>query len=259
MLEYREIPAQLPSTLKAVLTVAQYPCQRCVFKKLSTIDQFSAFFNLRLTQTYVALCWKARFEGADDPIYFDVKQGRISQDFYDLVWLEVSYLESLWGLCQLVAPLMLDGLHQRGGEELVDRFSSLFLFRAAVMESANQQIELSFGYVEVSSRAVDTAFKLKAKGLRDGLTPREAKRLRDLTIRLPLINSEALNLIIAMVATSFRNKAVRGQFEMLVTATANLWEKKATVARKQGSWGWNHGVKLKGSSNSTYSPVHSDS
>jgi hypothetical protein len=256
MLKHREIPDGLPPIQQAILTIAQYPCRRCLQEKLFTDDQRGAFAELSLKQDCIALCWKARFEGVDDPIYPELKEGRISQDFYDLIWLEVSYWEALWGLCQLVAPLMLEDMIQYGGE-VPDGFCSQFLFRALVMEATNPHIKASFGYVEVPAQLIQKALKLKAKAWNGELTPAEEKRIQKLTCRLPFFTPLALKWLLLTVSKAPRNKAVQGQFEMFATASASLCTKKATVAYKNGCWGWNNGVLLKGQSNSTYAPARS--
>jgi hypothetical protein len=258
MLKHREIPHGLPPIQQAILTIAQYPCRRCIQEKLFTDDQRKAFFELSLKQDCIALCWKARFEGADDPIYPELREGRISQDFYDLVWLEVSYWEVLWGLCQLAAPLMVENMIQCR-TEVPDGFCSQFLFKALVMEATNPHIEASFGYVEVPAQLIEKALKLKAKAWNGELTPAEEKRIQKLTSRLPFFTPLALKWLLLTVSKAPRNKAVQGQFEMFATASASLCTKKAKVAHKNGCWGWNNGVLLKGQSNSTYAPARSSS
>lgn len=258
MLEPRKMPDGLSPNLQAILTVAQYPCRHCVQKKLFTDDQRAAFLKLSLKQDCIALCWKARFEGTDDPIYSELREGRMSQDFYDLVWLEVSYWEALWGLCQLATPLMAENMIQRG-TEIPDGFCSQFLFRALVMEATNPHLEASFGYVEVPAQSIEKALKLKAKAWNGELTSQEEKRIQKLTSRLPFFTSLALKWLLLTVSKAPKNKAVQGQFEMFATANANLCTKKAKVAHKNGCWGWNNGVLLKGQSNSTYAPARSSS
>ena len=258
MLKHREIPDGLPPIQQAILTIAQYPCRRCLQEKLFTNDQRRAFAELSLKQDCIALCWKARFEGVDDPIYPELKEGQISQDFYDLVWLEVSYWEALWGLCQLVAPLMLEDMIDRGSE-VPDGFCGQFLFKALVMEATNPHIEASLGYVEFPARPIAQALKLKAKAWNGQLTPKEEKRIQKLTSRLPSFTPLALKWLLLAVSKALRNKAVQGQFEMFATASACLYAKKAKVAHKGGCWGWNNGVLLKGQSDSTYAPARSSS
>ena len=258
MLEPRKMPDGLSPNLQAILTVAQYPCRNCVQKKMSTLDQLSAFIELSLKQNCIALCWKARFEGADDPISRKLREGLISQDFYDLVWLEVSYWEALWGLCQLTTPLMVEEMIQRGSE-VPDGFCSQFLFKALVMESTHPHIEASLGYVELPARPIAQALKLKAKAWNSELTPKEEKRIQKLLSRLPSYTPLALKWLLLTVSKALRNKAVQGQFEMFATASVCLYAKKAKIAHHDGCWGWNNGVLLKGQSDSTYAPARSSS
>lgn len=250
-----EPPDHFTPTQQAIFYVTQYPCQHCLFPKLSTTDQFSSFFKLRLSQTYIALCWTARLVGDDDPIYSVMKEKVISQDVYDWVHLKVSYFETLWALCQLLAPRMAESLRQLGREDLADKTTALSLFRGGLIEKANGEIEASFGYVQVSGRKADTALKLVAKAIREGLTPKELTRLQNLGRGGRESNS--LGLLIVSAYQNFKSKAVKAQFELFLLATANLCEKEATMARKRGSWGWNNGVKLTGSKSSVYHPVHS--
>ena len=258
MLEPRKMPDGLSPNLQAILTVAQYPCRDCVQRQMSTLDQFSAFIELSLKQDCIALCWKARFEGTDDPISFELREGRMSQDFYDLVWLEVSYWEALWGLCQLTTPLMMEEMMQRGSE-VPDEFCSQFLFKALVMEATNPHMEASLGYIELPARPIAQALKLKAKAWNGELTPKEEKRIQKLTSRLPSFTPLTLKWLLLAVSKALRNKAVQGHFEMFATASASLYAKKAKVTYNGGCWGWNNGVLLKGQRNSTYAPARSSS
>jgi hypothetical protein len=248
-----ESPDHFTPTQQAVLYVTQYPCLHCVLPKLSTVDQLSYFFNWRLAQTYIALCWSARLAGYDDPLYPELKQKVISKDFYEWVHLKVSYFEALWVLCQFLAPRIAEGVRELGRKN-EDRITALLLFRGAVMENANWQVELSCDYVEVSGRNVDTALKLRAKAIKEGLTQKEVLRLQRVTQNSP--SSNCLSLLV-LTAQKINNKAITAQFEIFMLAMANLCEKEATMARKEGSWGWNNGVKLTGSKSSVYCPVHS--
>jgi hypothetical protein len=254
-----EPPEHFTPTEKAIFYVTQYPCQHCVLPKLSTIDQLSSFVGLRQAQTFVALCWSARVVGRDDPLYPKLKDKSISRNLYDWAHLKASYFETLWGLCQILAPRIADELKASGRENLAGLPVALFLFKAAVMERANWSIELSFGYVEISGRNVDKALKLKAKSIREGLTQRESARLHKLSKGDGYHRSCSASLLALAVAQNFKNKAVMAQFELFMSATANLCEKEATMARKNGCWGWNNGVKLTGSKSSGYCPAHSES
>jgi hypothetical protein len=251
-----EPPEHLTPTEQAIFYVAQYPCQHCLFPKLSTADQFSSFWNWRIAQTHIALCWKTRLAGHDDPLYLAMKQGVISKDFYEWAHLKASYFETLWVLCQLLVPQMAERTTKLGREDLGNKITALFLFRAAVMEKANWQIEISCDYVEVSGRNVDTALKLQAKAIKKGLTQKEALRLQRLTLNSS--KSKFSSLLRIMMALNFNNKAVKGQFELFMLATANLCEKEATMARKGGSYGWDNGVKLTGTGSGVYVPIVSE-
>lgn len=248
-----EMPPNLTPTEQAIFYVAQYPCECCLLPKLSTTDQISAFWNWRRTQTCIALCWKARVIGLDDPIYSLVKQKVISRDFYDWIHLKVSYFETLWVLCQLLGPRMAEGLTEQVEKKLGQSNIALFLFQATVMEEANWQIESSCNYVVVAARKADTALKLKAKAIKKGLTQKEELRLQRLTQNSRKSNS--LSLLMIGMAQNSDSKAITAQFKHFMLATANLYEKDATMARKSGSWGWDNGVKLTGTGDGVYVPV----
>jgi hypothetical protein len=215
--------------------------------------------ELRQTQTFIALCWSARVAGYDDPLYSRLKDKSISQNFYDWAHLKTSYLEALWGLCQILAPRMADDLRRVGHEDIACLTNALFLFKATLIEQENGKLELSFGYVEISGRKIDKALKLKAKSIKEGfLTQKEVKRLRNLAKGNGYRDSRSMTLLYFMVARNLRNRAVTAQFELFTLAAANLWEKEATMARKNGCWGWNNGVKITGSQTSVYTPVSSE-
>lgn len=262
-----EIPDNLTPTQQAISCISQYPCQHCLLPKLRTTDQLSAFLSWRLAQNYIALCWKARVCGLDDPIYAEMKKKTISRDFYDWVHLKVSYFEALWVLCQLLAPRIADELRELGREDATAKATALFLFRGAVMEKANRPIEDSFGYVEMPGRTTNKAFKTAAKAIREILAEGQvSKEVARLTRNLGRGGKSGgdrgavcLDLLTSVAVLNFKSKAVKAQFEIFMLATANLCEKEATMARKGGSWGWNNGVKLAGSKSSVYCPAHSES
>jgi hypothetical protein len=217
------------------------------------------FMEHRQAQTFVALCWSARVAGYDDPLYSRLKDKSISRNFYDWAHLKTSYLETLWGLCQILAPRMADDLRRLGQKDTANLINALFLFKAALIEKENGNVELSFGYVEISGRKVDEALKLKAKSIKEGLTQKELKRLRNLAKGNGYRDSHFMSLLLLTVAKNFNSKAVIAQFELFNLASAHLWEKEATMARKNGCWGWNNGVKITGSQTSVYTPVSSES
>lgn len=260
-----EPPDHFTPTEQAIFYITQYPCEHCLLPRLRTEDQLNAFLSWRLAQLYTALCWKTRLYGLDDPIYAKMKNKTISRDFYDWVHLKVLYFEALWGLCQLLAPRIADELRELGRDDAAAK--ALFLFRGAVMEKANRRIEDSFGYVEMSGRATDKAFKTAAKAIREilaeGQVSKEVARLIRNLGRGGKSGAgrEAvcLDFLTSVAVLNFKSKAVKAQFEFFMLATANLCEKEATMARKEGSWGWNNGVKLTGLKSSVYCPAHSES
>jgi hypothetical protein len=249
-----EPPDHFTPTEQAIFYVAQYPCERCLLPQLSTTEQFSLFLRWRTAQNYIARCWAARVFGNEDPLYSEMKAEVISRDFYDWAHLSVSYFEALWVLCQLLAPRMAEELAEFGYTELSHVTTALQLFRATVMESTNWQIELSCGYVQIPGRKIDTALKLQAKSIKKGLTKKEALRLQRLSTEHGR-KTISIKLLIAMMARYCGSKAVTAQFEHFMLATANLYEKEATMVRKSGSWGWDNGVKLTGTEDGVYIPV----
>jgi hypothetical protein len=254
-----EPPDHFTPTEKAIFYVAQYPCEHCLLPQISTTDQLSTFILKRQISTLVASCWSSRVGGYGDLLYAELKRKSISRDCYEWVQLKTSYLEALWGLCQLLAPRIADELKSSGYEQVADCSQALFYFRAVVMEQGNHPIQLSFGYAEISGRDVDAALKLKSKLIRSGLTKKESIRFKNLTKKNNCHHILSLELLTQVFARNFYDKAISAQFQIFCLAMANLCDKEATISRKGGSWGWNQGVKLKGSSDSTYSPKASDS
>lgn len=256
----------LTPTQQAILLVTQYPCECCLLPKLQTVDQISSFWDWRKAYTYIAVCWWARVYGSGDLIYSQMKEEAISADFYDWVQLKVLYFEALWGLCQFLAPRMVKDFAKLKPEDLCklkrkdlgERITPLWLFKAAVMEEANEQVEISCEYIELPGRKIDTALKLKAKATQKALTQKEALRLQKLSQQYGRENI-SLSLLREIATRNNRTKAMRTQFELFMLAAANLWEKEATIARKGGTWGWNNGVKLTGSGDGVYIPLPSES
>lgn len=252
-----EPPAHFTPTEKAIFYVAQYPCQDCLLPQLSTTEQFSLFLRWRTAQGYIAHCWAARVLGSEDPLYSEMKAKVISRDFYDWAHLKVSCFEALWLLCQLLAPRMAKDLSDQGYTELSHATTALQLFRGTLIESVNWWIELSCGYVRIPGRKIDTALKLQAKSIKKGLTKKEALRLQRLLTEHGH-KTVSLELLILMMARYCDSKVVTAQFGHFMLATANLYEKEATMARKSGSWGWDNGVKLTGTKDGVYVPVISE-
>ena len=133
------------------------------------------------------------------------------------------------------------------------------------MGKANRSIEDSFGYVEMSGRTTDKAFKTAAKAIQEILAEGQvSKEVARLTKNLGRKvggdrGAVCLDLLTSVAVLNFKSKAVKAQFEIFMLATVNLCEKEATMARKAGSWGWNNGVKLTASKSSVYRPAHSES
>ena len=252
-----EPPDHFTPTEQAIFYVAQYPCERCLLPQLSTTEQFSLFLRWRTAQDYIARCWAARVLGSEDPLYSEMKAKAISRDFYDWAHLKVSYFEALWVLCQLLSPRMAEDLLELGHTELSYATTALQLFRGILIESVNWSIELSCGYVQIPGRKIDTALKLQAKSIKKGLTKKEALRLQRLLTEHGH-KTVSLELLILMMARYCDSKVVTAQFGHFMLATANLYEKEATMARKSGSWGWDNGVKLTGTENGVYVPVPSE-
>lgn len=122
-----EPPDHFTPTEQAIFCFTQYPCEHCLLSKLRTKDQLSTFLSWRLAHLYIALCWKARLYGLDDPIYAEMKEKTISRDFYDWVHLKVSYFEALWVLCQLLAPRIADELKESGKGNTAAKVTALYL------------------------------------------------------------------------------------------------------------------------------------
>lgn len=234
-------------------TIENYPCT-CQLKELWTLDQFTVWVTGRVHSRFIGLCWKARFSGAEDPLYLLRKAGFISKLEYELAWLEVDYLEQMWGLCQFVYPILAE-LSQGTGinEEFLSVVDSpLVMFKAVVAEEAHTGIEYSFDYVEFSSRKLSKALKLRAKALRGEITAKEQRTLDNLSKTLK--GSSAWSLIISVAAyLAPKNAAIKGKLAATRVALAALSDKRGTRMQRTRSWGWCGGWITHGHPNGTYS------
>ena len=249
----QDITTAAATDLQAAAIIQHYPCE-CQLKELWTFDQLAAWFEGRYHKYLISRCWKARFSGEKDPLYPLYKARRISKLVYELIWLEVEYLEQLWGLCQFVYPILAE-LSQ--GTETSEEFlsvvdSPLVLFKAVVAEKANADIQYSFEYVEFSSRKLSKALKLTAKALRGEITAKEQRTLGNLTKTLK--HSSAWSLIISVAAyLAPKSAVVKAKLTATRMAFAVLSDKKGTQMRRSQSWGWDNGCLMRGNANGTYS------
>jgi hypothetical protein len=250
-----DMPDNLTPTEQAIFYLTQYPCPHCLLPQCSTDAQRNYFLGLQKIQNLIADCWTAYCNGLADPILPDLKNKTIPRDFHEWVWLNVYYFDALWKLCQVLAPSLAESFREAvNSEASIYEATALYLFKAAVMEKINWHIEATFGYITGGGRSADEALKLKVKGLRGKIrTQEETKRLAKLTKGGR--KSKALNLLVVATALDSKNKNVAIQFRNFKIATADLFEKEATMARKGGGWAWDRGIKLKATKASTYVPV----
>ena len=248
-----EIPDSLTPTQQAIFYVTQYPCECCLWSKCFTDAQRNNFVGLQKIQNLIADCWTAQCNGWADPLLPALKNKTLPRDYHEWVWLNVYYFDALWKLCQVLAPPLADSFQEAiNNEVLIYETTALYLFKAVVMEKINWHIEATFGYITGGGRAADTALKLKVKGLREARTEEETKRLAKLTRGGHKF--QALNLLVMMAVLASKNKNMAIQFRNFNLATADLFEREATMARKGGGWAWDRGIKLKATKNSTYVP-----
>jgi len=249
-----EMPPNLTPTEQAIFYLTQYPCECCLLPKCSTDAQRDQFVGLQKIQNLIANCWTASCNGTADPILFALKNKILPRDYYEWVWLNVYYFDALWKLCQVLAPSLADSFREVVNHEAsIYEATALYLFKAAIMEKINWHIEATFGYITGGGRPADIALKLKVKGLRGGIrTEEETKRLEKLTRGGR--EFKALKLLAMTAVLASKNKNVAIQFRNFNLATADLFEREATMARKGGGWGWDRGIKLKATKNSTYIP-----
>jgi hypothetical protein len=244
----------LTPTEQAIFYVTQYPCPHCLWPKCSTDTQRYYFLGLQKIQNLIADCWTAYCNGLADPIHAALKNKTLPRDYHEWVWLNVYYFDALWKLCQVLAPCLLENLQEAvNGEALTYESTALYFFKAAVMEKVNWHIEASFGYITGGGRSLDTVLKLKTKVLRGGtLTQEEAKRLTK--VAKGGHELKVLSFLATTAVLESKSKNVAIQFRNFNQAKADLFEVEATMARKRGGWGWDRGIKLKATKNSTYIP-----
>lgn len=248
------MPPNLTPTEQAIFYLTQYPCECCLLPKCSTEAQRAQFVGLQKIQNLIADCWTAYCNGWADPLLLALKSKAIPRDWHEWVWLNVYYFDALWKLCQVLAPSLADSFQEVvSNEASIYEATALYLFKAAVMEKINWHIESTFGYITGGSRPADIALKLKVKGLRGEIrTQEETKRLAKLTRGGR--EFKALKLLAMSAVLASKNKNVAIQFRNFNLATADLFEREATMARKGGGWAWDRGIKLKATKNSTYIP-----
>ncbi|MEG4109894.1 hypothetical protein [Microcoleus sp. S13_C5] len=249
-----EMPDNLTPTEQAIFYVTQYPCPHCLLPKCSTDAQRDYFVGLQKIQNLISDCWTAYCNGWADPLLPALKSKAIPRDIHEWVWLNVYYLDALWKLCQVLAPSLADSFQEVVNHEAsVYEATALYLFRAAVMEKNNWHIEATFGYITGGGRVADAALKLKAKTLRgEVLTQEETKRWAKLAKRGH--KSNVLDLLGRAAILEFKNKNVAIQFRNFKLATADLFKREATIARKGGGYGWDRGIPLKATEGSVYVP-----
>ena len=173
------MPDNLTPTKQAIFYVTQYPCLHCLWPKCSTDTQRNYFVGLQKIHNLIADCWTAYCNGLADPILSALKNKTLPRDYHEWVWLNVYYFDTLWKLCQVLAPSLADSLQEPfNNEASTYEATPLYLFKAAVMEKINWHIEASFGYITGGGRPADAALKLKVKVLKgEALTQEDAKRL----------------------------------------------------------------------------------
>ena len=249
-----EMPDNLTPTEQAIFYLTQYPCSHCLLPRCSTDTQRDYFSGLQKIQNLIADCWTAYCNGSANPILPALKNKTLPRDCHEWVWLNVYYFDALWKLCQVLAPSLADRFQEAiSNEASTYEAAALYLFKAAVMEKINWHIEATFGYITGGGRAADTALKLKVKGLRGEIqTQEETQRLEKFT--RGGCKSKVLNSLATVAVLASKNKNVAIQFRNFKIATADLFEREATMARKGGGWGWDRGIKLKATKNSTYIP-----
>ncbi len=222
-----------------------------LLKLAKTRNQFHAFFAMRYKQTLLTWAWTARFTGKGDPLQPLLKSGDIDSDTYDRVWLTVDFLEQLWGLVQLAEPFVKSEFERL---KLSYPFTSAFeLFMRIVWEQTNANFSVCLKpYHEVSASKYGKAYRLTAKGCREGLNPIEYQRQQ------ALLNqhqpSEWLRIVIAIChqKATKRKRTLKSKLEIFYLALANLCDKEANVRRKTGSFAWKNGEIVTGARDSTY-------
>lgn len=218
---------------------------------VKTREQLRTFFGVRYMQTLASSAWTARFTGKNDPLQPLLKSGEIDSDTYDRVWLWVDFLEQLWGLIQLAEPYVkAEFEHLKFDYPFASAFE---LFMRIVWEQTNAKFSVCLKpYHEVSASKYEKAYRLTAKGCREGLNRLEHTRQQAcLNQHQP---NEWMRIVLAIChqKATKRRRALKSKLETFNLALANLCDKEATVRRKAGSYAWQNGEILTGSRDSTY-------
>ena len=67
----------------------------------SSDEQLADFWSLSLDLQAISQCWQARLNGKPDPLEHLVEDKVICEEKHSHLWLQVSYYQRIWELCQL--------------------------------------------------------------------------------------------------------------------------------------------------------------
>lgn len=73
---------------------------------LPTDDQLEYWAGLKSDYSLVAMCWRARVKGQDNPLYPMLESGEIDRWHFDYFWRLMNYHWTLWELVQGVEPFI---------------------------------------------------------------------------------------------------------------------------------------------------------
>lgn len=217
----------------------------------TTKEQVLTWLAHRCFQNWLSDCWQARYTGGDDPLARLLASGQIDSDNYERVWLLVDFYEQLWGLIQLAEPYIKAEFLRLGGDY---PFKSAFeLFARIVWEDTNSTFSVCLKpYHEVSARKYEKAYRLAAKGCTESFNPIEESSLNGLLNQHQPCLLMSLVLLVSQQKATKRKLALKSKLEMFYQALGKFCDKRATICRKAGSFAWNNGEILKGSSDGTY-------
>lgn len=235
---------------KITRCLAKLPSQHLI-ALVTTKEQVCLWLAHRCFQNWLALCWRARHIGEDDPLASLLESGRVDQDTYERVWLTVDLWEQLWGLIQLGERYIRAEFDHLG---LDYPFKSAFeLFIRVVWQDTNSTFSVCLKpYHEVSARKYEKAYRLAAKGCSETLNPIEESNLHG------LLNQHQADPLLSIVIAICHQKATRkrlalkNKLEMFYTVLGKLSAKEATIRRKAGSFAWKDGKRGKGDKDGTY-------
>jgi hypothetical protein len=149
-------------------------------EKIKTLDQLEWWKLTHREQKCLALAWRAKYLGEDEPLEEKVRRGQISKGEMQRAWLMVDWYSALWDVVQRSFTAIKAELAKKSVELPFDSAFALFLHLCTEM-SEYTLLHCFEPYLEVSGKQLEDYVKL---GLRDrkgeNLKPHQLKKLEKL-------------------------------------------------------------------------------